>query len=108
MRHRYAQRDPTKALPRDRISDLSAQWFEAQAIAVLQEHQTQVRLDRHRWAPEASVKVCPERLEESRIVEQAVNGHELGGHPEAHLGEDRFPQRGLRVYSSQHDGLDPY
>ena len=54
------------------------------------------------------MEVRPERLEESRIVEQPVDRLELGRHPEAHLGEDRFPQRGLRVYSSQHDGLDPY
>jgi hypothetical protein len=54
------------------------------------------------------VEVGPERLEEGRIVEQPVDGLQLSRHPEAHLGEDRFPQRGLRVYSSQHDGLDPY
>ena len=54
------------------------------------------------------MEVRPERLEEGRIVEQAVDRLELGGHSETHLGEDCFPQRGLRVYSSQHDGLDPY
>ena len=54
------------------------------------------------------MEVRPERLEKGRIVEQSVDRLELGRHPEAHLGEDRFPQRGLRVYSSQHDGLDPY
>ena len=43
------------------------------------------------------MEVGPKRLEERRIVEQAVHRLQLGGHPEAHLGEDGFPQGGLRV-----------
>jgi hypothetical protein len=61
-----------------------------------------------RGTVEGSVEVCTKRLEKGRIVQQAVNRLQLRGHPEAHLGEDRFPQGGLRVYCSQHDGLDPY
>ena len=54
------------------------------------------------------MEMGPKGLEEGRIVQKTVDLLELGRHPEAHLGEDRFPQGGLRVYSSQHDGLDPY
>ena len=32
----------------------------------------------------------------------------FSGRPEAHLGEQGFPQRGLRVSRSQPVGLDPY
>jgi hypothetical protein len=54
------------------------------------------------------MKVLLEGLEERRVVSEAVYRLEFGGHPQAHLGEDGFPQGGLRVYRSQHDGLDPY
>jgi len=54
------------------------------------------------------VEVHPERLEEGRIIQEAIDRLQFVGHPQAHFGEDRFPQGGLRVYRSQHDGLDPY
>ena len=108
MRHRHPERDPAEALPGDRVGDLPAERLEAEPVAELQEHEPQVGLDRHRGPAEQRVEVGPERREERRVVEQAVDRLELGGHPEAHLGQDGFPQRGLRVYRSQHDGLDPY
>ena len=52
--------------------------LEPQAVAVLQEHQPQVGLDRHRRATEGGVEVGPERLEEGRIVQQAVDRLQLG------------------------------
>jgi hypothetical protein len=54
------------------------------------------------------MKVQPERLEEHRIIQQPINGLQLDRKPQTHLGQDRLPQRGLRVYRPQHDGLDPY
>jgi hypothetical protein len=97
MGHRHPQGDPTKALPADGVGHLTAQGLEAQAIAVLQEHQPQVGLDGKRWATERSIEVGHEGLEKCRIVEETVHPLQLGGHPEAHLGEDGFPQCGLRV-----------
>jgi hypothetical protein len=35
--------------------------------------------------------------EERRIVEQTAHCLQLRGHPQAHLGEECFPQGGLRV-----------
>jgi hypothetical protein len=108
MRDTHTERDPTEPLPGDRVGHLPAKWFEAEPVAVFQKHESQVGLDRHRRATEHLVKVLAERLEEDRIVEQPIDRFKLGRHPEAHLGEDRFPQGGLSVYRSQHDGLDPY
>jgi hypothetical protein len=108
MRDRHTEGDPAETLPGDRVGDLPAQRLEAEPVAVLQEHQPQVRLDRHRRQPEHRMEVQPERLEEGRVVQQPVDVLQLVRQPEAHLGEDRFPQGGLSVYRSQHDGLDPY
>lgn len=108
MGHRCAQRDPAEPLPGDRVGHLPAQGLEAEPVAVLQEHQPEVGLDRHRRAPQGGVEVHPERLEEGRIIQEAIDRLQFVGHPQAHFGEDRFPQGGLRVYRSQHDGLDPY
>jgi hypothetical protein len=108
VRHRHPERDPTEALPGDRVRDLTAQRLEAQAIAELQEHEPQVGLDRHRGPAEERVEVLSIGGEEHRVVEQAVDRLKLGGEPEAHLGQDGLPQGGLRAYRSQHDGLDPY
>jgi hypothetical protein len=54
------------------------------------------------------MEVGPERLEEGGIVEQPIYRLQLSRHSETHLREERFPQGGLRVYRSQHGGLDPY
>jgi hypothetical protein len=53
------------------------------------------------------VEVGPERLEEPGIVEHPVHRLQFSRHSETHLGQQHFPQGGLRVYR-QHGGLDPY
>jgi hypothetical protein len=54
------------------------------------------------------VEEHPVRLEEPPIIEQTVHRRKLGRQTQHRLRQDRFPQRGLRVYRPQHDGLDPY
>src|SRR5665213_3979627 len=51
-------------------------------IAVLQEHQSQVRLDRQRGASKRGVEVGAEWLEERRVVQQTVHRLQLSGHPQ--------------------------
>jgi hypothetical protein len=108
MRHRHPERDPAEALPGDRVRNLSAERLEAEFVAELQEHEPQIGLDRHRGATEDRVAVTPIGSEEHLVVEQAIDRLELSGEPEAHLRQQRFPKGRLRVYRSQHDGLDPY
>ena len=104
----HTEGDPAEPLPGDGVGHFPAERLETEPVAVLQEHEPQVGLDRHRGPTEDCVEVGPERLEERGIIEQPVHGLELSGHPKAHLGEERLPQGGLRVYRSQHGGLDPY
>ena len=54
------------------------------------------------------MEVGSERLEELRIVEQIVDGLELGGHSQTHLNNEYFPQGGLRVQLFSRRGHDPY
>jgi hypothetical protein len=97
MRDGGAKGDPTEALPRDRVGRLAPQRLEPEPVAELQEHKPQVRLDRHRWATQHNVEVSHERLEEGLVIEQAVDRFELGGHPQTHRWQERFPEGGLRV-----------
>jgi hypothetical protein len=108
MRHRPTQRDPAEPLPGDRVGHLPAQRLEPQPVAVLQEHQPQVGLDRDRRPPQRGVEERPVRFEEHRVVQQPVNRLQLCRQPQEGLRQDRLPQRGLLVYRPQHDGLDPF
>ena len=54
------------------------------------------------------MKEPPIRGKETLVIEEPIDRLELDRHPQ-HLGrQNRLPQRGLLVYRSQHDGLDPY
>ena len=90
---RHSEGDPTKALPGDRVGHLAAQRLEAEPIAVLQEHEPQVGLDGHRGATEHRVEVGSEGLEELGIVEQGVDGFELGGQSQSTSREGVLPTR---------------
>ena len=50
------------------------------------------------------VEERPERLEEPLVVQQGVDGAEVAGQSQAAVGQDRLPQRQLRVYRSQRGG----
>ncbi len=51
---------------------------------------------------------APDRVQRCWAVRQPVDCLQAGGQAQTLLGQDRFPQRGLRVYGSQHDGLNPF
>jgi hypothetical protein len=108
MRDRPAQRDPAEPLPGDRVGSLPAKWLEPEPEPVLQEHETEIGFDWYRWSSQDRVEVSSERLEENRIVKQAIDAFELFRHAQARFWEDRFPQSLLWVYRSQRDGSDPY
>ena len=108
VRHGVGERDATEAPPGQRVGHLATERLEAEPVAKAQEHHAQVGLHRDRRAADHRVEERDERLEEDRIVEQAVDlleprweGHELGR-------ENCFPQGRLRVYlGAQHDGSVP-
>ena len=86
----------------------AGQVLEAELVAVLQEHEPQVRLERDRRPPQRRVEEPPVRLEESRIVQHGVHRGEFRRHDQRLGRQQRLPQRRLIAYRSQHDGLDPY
>jgi hypothetical protein len=108
MRHPRAQRNPTEALPRDRIGHLATQRLIAQPVPELQKHQPQIGLHRNRRAPITGIEMRHERREEHRIVQQRIHPGQLARHHQRLRRQDRVPQRRLVVYSSEHDGLDPF
>src|SRR5690606_18178515 len=100
--HPPTERDPTEPLPRDRIRHLPAHRLEPEPIPVLQKHQTQVRLDRDRRPTMGRVEERHERREEPLIIEESVDPLELGWHHQRLGRQQRFPQRWLTAYRSQH------
>src|SRR4029077_6889742 len=65
-------------------------------------------LDGDRGPAPDRVEVGPGGLEEDGVVEKAVYGFELGGHPQADLRQDGFPQARLGVYGGEHGGRSPF
>jgi hypothetical protein len=49
-----------------------------------------------------------ERCEEHRVVQQRVDPRKLDRQHQQLGRQNRIPQRRLVVYSSEHDGLDPF
>jgi hypothetical protein len=60
--------------------------------------------------PSAVVQLDVDRLprDPDRIIQQHVHPTQLGGQHQQLPRQDRVPQRRLVVYSSEHDGLDPF
>ena len=108
VRHPSAQRDAAEPLPRDRVGHLPTQRLVAQPVAELQKHQPQIGLHRYRRPTLTSVEERHERLEEHRVVQQHIHPRKLARHHQRLSRQDRVPQRRLVIYSSQHDGLDPF
>jgi hypothetical protein len=102
VRYLPAQRDAANPLPGDRIGDLAAHQLIAQPVAELQEHHPQVGVQRDTGAADARIEVAGQRGQERRGVEQGVDPGQLGGQPQAGVGQDRLPQRGLGVGGPQH------
>jgi hypothetical protein len=96
------------ALPGNRIGHLTTQQLIAQAVAELQKHQPQVGCHRNRRATDPSIEIRSERREEHRIIQQPIHPTQLGRQHQQLGRQDRIPQRRLVVYSSEHDGLDPF
>ena len=72
-----AEWDAAEPLPADRIGHLRAQPLEAHPVAVLQEHQPQIRLQRDRRPPQRRMEEPPIRLEEPRIIQHRIHRSEL-------------------------------
>jgi transposase-like protein len=104
-RHPTTQRDPTEPLPRDRVRHLPAQRLEPEPIPILQEHQPQIRLDRDRRPTMRGVEERHERSEEALIIEEPIDPIEFDGHHQRLGRQQRFPQRRLIAYRSQHRWL---
>ncbi len=98
-----AERDPTEPKPTQRVGHLSAQRPEPEPIPVFQEHQPQERLHRDRRSTKVRVEPPTERLKEPRVVQQAINRDQFRGHHQRLRWQQRFPQRRLRTYGTQHD-----
>jgi hypothetical protein len=107
MGHPAAQGDAAESLPADRVGDLTAQQLIAQPVAVLEEHQPQVGVDRDRGPAAPGIEVDLEGLDEHRVVQQPVHPGQLGGQPEHPSRQDRLPQAGLRVAGPQHAASNP-
>jgi hypothetical protein len=107
VRCSLTKRDPTEPQPRQRVRHLAAQRLEPEPIAVLQEHQPQIRLHRDRRPTEHRIEPSPERLEEPRIVQQHIHRHELDRHHQRLRRQQRLPQRRANTYSSQHGMMAP-
>ena len=105
MRHPPTERDPTEPLPRDRVGHLPTQRLEPEPVAVLQEHQPQIRLDRDRRPPQRGMEELAVRREEPLVVQQPIDPHQLGRHHQRLRRQQRLPQRRLIAYRSQHRWL---
>jgi hypothetical protein len=57
---------------------------------------------------DAGIEIRCERREEHRIIQQHIDAPQLSGQHQQLGRQDRVPQRRLVVYSSEHDGLDPF
>ena len=106
--HRRLEPDPAEPPPTDRVGHLDTQPLIAQPVAVLQEHQPQIGLDRDRRPPSAGIEERPKRNEEPPVIEQHVDLGELARQHPHPRRQQQLEQRTLRAYSAQHDGLDPY
>jgi hypothetical protein len=102
MRHRLLQTDPAEPPPRDRVRHLTAQRLEPQPVAELQEHQPQIGLHRRRRPTDPRVEERCERGEEHRIVQQRIHPGQLHRQPSQFIRQNRFPQRRLITYGTQH------
>jgi hypothetical protein len=69
---------------------------------VLQVQQPQQRVDRDRRAAKPPVKQRPPRRDEALVVQVGIDLGQLGGQSLGLLGQQRLPQRGLRVGLAQH------
>jgi hypothetical protein len=102
MGHRPVQADPAAPPPADRVTDFLAQALIAELVAVLEVQQPQQGVDRDRWAAQPTVEQRPPRRDEALVVQEGVDLGELGGQALEFLGQQRLPQRGLRVALAQH------
>jgi hypothetical protein len=59
-------------------------------------------------AADAGIEIRCERREEHRIIQQHIHPTQLGRQHQQLGRQERVPQRWLVVYSSEHDGLDPF
>ena len=103
VRHRLIQPDPAELPPGDRVRHLPTQRLVAQPVAELEEHQPQVDLHRRRRPTDPRVEERHERGEEHRIVQQRIHPGQLDRQPAQLFGENRFPQRGLITYGTEHE-----
>ena len=87
MGNSAAKGDAAEPLPGDGVGDLTAQQLVAEPVAVLEEHQPQVGVDRDRGPVARGIEVSPEGLDERRVVQQPVRGDQLGGSPSASAGK---------------------
>jgi hypothetical protein len=106
--HLPAQGDAAKPLPGDRIGHLTTQRLIAQPVPELQKHHPQVGLHRDRRPADPSIEMPSERREEPRIVQQRIHPTQLDRQHQQLDRQNRIPQRRLLVYSSEHDGLNPF
>jgi hypothetical protein len=95
--------DAAEPPPRDRVGHLGAQRLVAEAVAVLEEHQPQIRLHRDRRAAHPGGEMRDEWREKPFVVQPGVDPFQLGGQPQADLRQYRLPQRRLHVPRPKHD-----
>ena len=71
--HRVSDPDATEPPPGQRIGHLATEGLKTESIAKAQEHHAQIGLDRDGGPADHRVEERDERLEEDRVIEQAVD-----------------------------------
>ena len=73
IRNRIGEPDAAEPPPSERVGHLAAEGLETESIAEAQEHHAQVGLDRDGGPTDIGAEERDERLEEDRVVEQAID-----------------------------------